>query len=85
MADVDTIAQWMVERIEGADGLVRQSDLAAEIGSEFGADWTSVNPNGHPTIDNRVLVRFRKLHGGRIRWDREEFGWHANPESPAEV
>lgn len=69
------IATWMVDIIT-AERRVTQTDMLDAIEAKFGADWTYVGANGHPSIDRGVLREFRRAHRGGVRWDRDTRAWY---------
>jgi hypothetical protein len=67
-------AEWMVREIKFR-GNLRQSEAIAHIREHFGDECVFVNENGNPSLSKDVKKAFRKLHGGRIAWDRDGFFW----------
>ncbi|QRY63451.1 hypothetical protein JVX90_04250 [Gordonia sp. PDNC005] len=71
------VAQWMVnEIIQSGQHGVSQSDIVFEIESQFGPSFVYDNENGNPAISRPVLAEFKRLHGGRIEWERAERAWY---------
>jgi hypothetical protein len=68
------VAQWMVNEIKER-GILHQSDAIAHVRSFFGEDFVFVNENGNPSLSKEVKKEFRKLHRGKVAWDRDGFFW----------
>lgn len=68
------VAEWMVQEIR-FKGMLRQEDAIAYIRSHFGEAFVYVNENGNASIAKEVKKAFRKVHGGRVSWDRDGFFW----------
>lgn len=68
------VAEWLVAEIRHR-GLLKQEEAVAEIRARFGEQFVFVNERGHTSLDKAVVKAFRKLHGGRIAWDRDGFFW----------
>lgn len=68
------IAEWMVEEIRFR-GTLHQSDAISYITAHFGEAFVFVNENGNPSLSKEVKKAFRKLHGGKVAWDRDGFFW----------
>ncbi|ANY72281.1 MULTISPECIES: DUF6953 family protein [Paenibacillus] len=68
------VAEWMVKEIRFT-GTLRQEDAIAYVKEHFGEQFVFVNENGNPSLSKDVKKAFRKLHGGRIAWDRDGFLW----------
>lgn len=68
------VAEWMVEEIR-FKGVVYQSDVIAYVRSHFGEQFVFVNEHGNASLDKEVKKAFRKLHRGKIAWDRDGFCW----------
>ncbi|MDF2922490.1 MAG: hypothetical protein K0R57_1404 [Paenibacillaceae bacterium] len=68
------IAEWMVGEIR-FKGMLRQEDAVAHIKAHFGEEFIFVNENGHSSLEKEVKKAFRKLHSGRVAWDRDGFFW----------
>jgi len=45
------------------------------VKSKFGEAFIYVNENGNPSLGKEVKKAFRKLHGGKVAWDRDGFFW----------
>lgn len=56
-------------------GMLRQEEAIAYISSHFGEEFVFINENGNPSLQKEVIKTFRKLHGGRVPWDRDGFFW----------
>ncbi|OXM14814.1 DUF6953 family protein [Paenibacillus herberti] len=68
------IAQWMVDEIRDKS-LLRQEDAIAHVRSHYGDQYVFVNEQGNASLEKEVKKAFRKLHRGRIAWDRDGFFW----------
>ncbi|MBN3524556.1 DUF6953 family protein [Paenibacillus apiarius] len=68
------VAEWMVAEIK-FKGVVYQSDVIAYVKTHFGEEFVFVNENGNASLSKDVKKAFRKLHGGKIAWDRDGFSW----------
>ncbi|TYP68061.1 DUF6953 family protein [Paenibacillus methanolicus] len=68
------VAAWMVETIR-FHGTLAQSDAIAQVEEKFGAQFVFVNESGNASLAKEVKMAFRKLHRGKIAWDREGFFW----------
>ncbi|UNK18939.1 hypothetical protein MNQ98_02510 [Paenibacillus sp. N3/727] len=68
------VAEWMVKEIKFT-GTLRQEDAIAYVKAHFGEQFVFVNENGNSSLSKDVKKAFRKLHGGRIAWDRDGFLW----------
>lgn len=68
------VAEWMVEEIR-FKGVVYQNDVIEYVRSHFGEQFVFVNENGNASLDKEVKKAFRKLHRGKIAWDRDGFCW----------
>ncbi|WP_422659484.1 DUF6953 family protein [Paenibacillus sp. EC2-1] len=68
------VAEWMVNEIKFT-GTLRQEDAIEYVKSHFGEQFVFVNDNGNSSLSKDVKKAFRKLHGGRIAWDRDGFLW----------
>ena len=73
-ATVQEVAEWMVKEIRFR-GILSQTDAIAYIRENFGDIYVFVNDNGNPSLSKDVKKAFRKLHGGRVAWDRDAFFW----------
>ncbi|MBG9792703.1 integron gene cassette protein [Paenibacillus dendritiformis] len=73
-ATAQQVAEWMVAEIQ-AKGVVHQSDVIAYVRAHFGEEFVFVNERGNASLDKEVKKAFRKLHRGRIAWDRDGFCW----------
>ncbi|MNI96448.1 hypothetical protein D3C73_1548940 [compost metagenome] len=73
-ATPETIAEWMVGEIRFR-GMLRQEEAIAHIRSHFGEQFVFVNDNGNASLVKEVRNAFRKLHAGRVAWDRDGFFW----------
>jgi hypothetical protein len=70
----DDVAEWMINEVKFA-GILYQSDAVERIKANFGEHFIYVNENGNPSISKDVKKTFKKLHGGRVAWDRDGFFW----------
>ena len=68
------VAEWMVEEIRFR-GILRQEEAIAHVREHFGEHFIFVNENGNASLEKEVKKEFRKLHKGRIAWDRDGFMW----------
>jgi hypothetical protein len=68
------VAKWMIDTID-REHFLDQEDAVTMIADKFGDEWVYQNENGNLGIDRRVLSTFRKLHGGRIEWDKGDKCW----------
>ncbi|MFD2614775.1 DUF6953 family protein [Paenibacillus gansuensis] len=68
------IAEWMYRKVEYA-GILRQEEVLEHILISYGESFIYVNENGNRSIDKEVKKRFKKLHKGRVAWDRDGFFW----------
>ena len=68
------VAEWMVKETRFV-GTLHQADAIAYVKTHFGEQCVFVNENGNASLSKDVKKAFRKLHGGRIAWDRDSFLW----------
>lgn len=68
------VAEWMVKEIRFT-GTLHQSAAIEYVKANFGEQFVFVNENGNASLSKDVKKAFRKLHGGRIAWDRDGFLW----------
>ena len=68
------VAEWMVKEIRFT-GILRQEDAIEYVKTHFGEQFVFMNENGNPSLSKDVKKAFRKLHRGRIAWDRDGFMW----------
>jgi Fe-S cluster assembly iron-binding protein IscA len=68
------VAEWMVEEIRFTGNLY-QAAAIEYVKANFGEQFVFVNENGNASLSKEVKKAFRKLHGGRIAWDRDGFLW----------
>ncbi|GAB6929772.1 hypothetical protein JCM10914A_37550 [Paenibacillus sp. JCM 10914] len=68
------VAEWMVEEIRFTGNLY-QTEAIRYVREHFGEEFVFVNENGNASLSKDVKKAFRKLHGGRIAWDRDGFMW----------
>ncbi|MBB6673561.1 DUF6953 family protein [Cohnella nanjingensis] len=73
-ATAQDVAAWMVKEIEFRAKL-SQSDAVAYIRERFGERFVFVNERGNVSLEREVVKAFRKLHAGRVAWDRDGFFW----------
>lgn len=73
-ATAQEVAEWMVKEIHFR-GILSQTDAIAYIREHYGEEFVYVNENGNPSLEKEVKKIFRKLHRGRIAWDRDGFFW----------
>lgn len=74
MVTARKVAEWMVERLDGADALY-QEEVVHEIATRFGAEFTYTNDEGGASISRAVLREFRQLTGDGVVWERRERLW----------
>lgn len=68
------VAEWMVQEIR-FKGILYQTEAISYVREHFGEEFVFVNENGNASLEKEVKKAFRKLHGGRIAWDRDGFMW----------
>ncbi|NOU83152.1 hypothetical protein GC101_30265 [Paenibacillus sp. LMG 31459] len=68
------VAEWMVKEIKFI-GTLHQTAAIEYVKANFGEQFVFVNENGNASLSKEVKKAFRKLHGGRIAWDRDGFLW----------
>ncbi|AIQ27097.1 MULTISPECIES: hypothetical protein [Paenibacillus] len=68
------VAEWMVKEIKFT-GTLHQTAAIEYVKANFGEQFVFVNENGNASLSKEVKKAFRKLHGGRIAWDRDGFLW----------
>ncbi len=68
------VAEWMVQEIR-FKGMLYQSEAIEYVKTHFGEQFVFVNENGNASLSKEVKKAFRKLHRGRIAWDRDAFFW----------
>ncbi|RUT31852.1 hypothetical protein EJP77_10740 [Paenibacillus zeisoli] len=68
------VAQWMVEEIRQR-GILHQEEAIKYVRDHFGEQYVFINENGNASLSKEVKKAFRKLHGGRVAWDRDGFFW----------
>ncbi|GGH37443.1 DUF6953 family protein [Paenibacillus segetis] len=68
------VAEWMVNEIKFR-GILNQSDATRHVEKHFGEEFVFVNENGNASLSKEVKKAFRKLHAGKIAWDRDGFFW----------
>jgi len=69
-----TVAEWMVDEIK-FKGTLHQTDAIEYVRTHFGEQFVFVNENGNASLEKEVKKAFRKLHHGRVAWDRDGFFW----------
>jgi len=70
----EEIAQWMLTEVK-EKGILRQEDVVSHIKDHYGIQYLYVNELGHTSIDKEVKKIFKKLHKGKVAWDRDGFFW----------
>lgn len=70
----EEIAHWMLHEVKER-GILRQEDVVAHIKNRYGNQYLYVNEAGHTSIDKEVKKIYKKLHKGRVAWDRDGFFW----------
>ncbi|MEK8131018.1 hypothetical protein WMW72_24230 [Paenibacillus filicis] len=70
----EQVAQWMLDEVKNA-GILHQTQAVAYIRENFGEGFIYINDNGHESIDKEVKKLFKKMHKGRVAWDRDAFFW----------
>jgi hypothetical protein len=68
------VAEWMVREIKER-GILHQSDAISHVRTHFGEEFVFVNDNGNTSLSKEVKTAFRKLHRGKVAWDRDGFFW----------
>lgn len=68
------VAEWMVKEIRFT-GTLHQTAAIEYVKANFGEQFVFLNENGNASLSKDVKKAFRKLHGGRIAWDRDGFLW----------
>ncbi|MGG1618066.1 DUF6953 family protein [Paenibacillus sp. NRS-1782] len=68
------IAAWMVAQIREV-GTLKQEDAIAYVRSEYGEQYVFISEHGHVSLEKEIKKAFRKLHSGKIAWDRDGFLW----------
>jgi hypothetical protein len=68
------VAQWMLEELK-RETYLYQNMVVYDIEEKFGEEFTYINDNGNPAIDQRVLKEFRKLTEQTVVWERGERLW----------
>jgi hypothetical protein len=74
MATPKDVAQWMLEELK-RETYLYQNMVVYDIEEKFGEEFTHINDNGNPAIDQRVLKEFRKLTEQTVVWERGERLW----------
>lgn len=64
----------MVEEIR-FKGILYQTEAIRHVREQFGEEFVFINEQGNASLDKEVKKAFRKLHRGRIAWDRDGFMW----------
>ncbi|OXM82816.1 hypothetical protein CF651_29105 [Paenibacillus rigui] len=70
----EEIAQWMLKEVKFA-GILYQTEAVRYITEHYGESYIYTNENGNVSISKEVKKLFKKLHGGRVAWDRDGFFW----------
>ncbi|WEK54737.1 MAG: hypothetical protein P0Y55_01260 [Candidatus Cohnella colombiensis] len=70
----EEVAEWMVQEIKFRS-MLRQEEAIAHVRTHFGEEHVFVNEKGNASLSKDVKKAFRKLHNGRIAWDRDGFFW----------
>ncbi|SFL08367.1 hypothetical protein SAMN03159341_103124 [Paenibacillus sp. 1_12] len=70
----EEVAEWMLKEVRFA-GILYQAQAVTYITDNFGESFIYVNDNGNPSISKEVKKIFKKLHKGRVAWDRDGFFW----------
>lgn len=73
-ATAQQVAEWMVEEIR-FKGNLYQTDAIEYVKTNFGEQFVFINENGNSSLSKEVKKAFRKLHGGKVAWDRDSFMW----------
>ncbi|MFS0728275.1 DUF6953 family protein [Paenibacillus sp. 1P07SE] len=68
------IAEWMLAEVKER-GILRQEEAVQFISDHYGEQYLYTNENGNRSIDKEVKKRFKKLHRGKVAWDRDGFFW----------
>jgi hypothetical protein len=70
----EDVAKWMLQEVRFA-GILYQTEAVNHIRTHFGEAYIYVNENGNPSISKEVKKIFKKLHAGKVAWDRDGFFW----------
>lgn len=70
----NAVAEWMVQEIR-FKGILHQADAIEYVRNHFGEKFVFVNEKGNASLSKEVKKAFRKLHGGKVAWDRDGFFW----------
>ncbi|MHA0857818.1 DUF6953 family protein [Paenibacillus sp. CMAA1364] len=68
-------AQWMYNEVK-TTGRLPQTEAVQHILEHFGTSFIYTNDNGNQSISKDVKKAFKKLHGGKASWDRDQFFWY---------
>ncbi|ANE46908.1 integron gene cassette protein [Paenibacillus swuensis] len=68
------VAEWMVKEIQ-FKGTLQQEEAIAYVKTHFGEQHVFVNERGNTSLTKEVKSAFRKLHRGKVAWDRDGFFW----------
>ena len=74
MHTIDDVAEWMKSQVEVSSRLY-QEVAVYKIKSLFGDNFVYTNENGNLSIDKKVLVKFKKLTGDLVIWERGDKAW----------
>lgn len=80
MITPDTVARWMLGRLEASGGSPYQEEAADATQERFGSEFTYEDANGNLAIERSVLQAFRKLTEDRVVWCRPERYWRWREE-----
>lgn len=80
---VEEIAEWMMRQF--ADGrFLYQHAVVRHVREDYDAGtFLYRNKNGNPALNPEILKAFKRLHGGRAKWNRRSFSWTLE-EAPAD-
>lgn len=81
-ADPSTVALWMFEQFEREGGYLDQQRAATIISDTFGTRFTHVTASGNLAIEQKVLLRFRRLSQDVVVWSRS--GRHCRRRVPGD-
>jgi hypothetical protein len=68
------VAEWMVNEIK-FKGILHQEEAVAYVRAHFGEEHVFQNEKGNHSLSKDVKKAFRKLHNGKVAWERDGFFW----------
>jgi hypothetical protein len=78
----DDVALWMFAELHRV-GTLEQEHAVATISRSFGTHFCYINENGNPSIDRKVLRRFKNLYRHGFVWDRWAKLWRRRTDGDA--